>query len=176
MNDYTILDRIASAETSSDLSHKPHGCDVDVLKAIALACIRNPAYMAVYRVKYANDKKNLTNVKDMPAAKEIFILWARKSMVRRKIIATGASRLGCKILTQWIDDTCRPCNGLKYTTLDSAPVLSIKPCQACSGTGKTPIKAQSAQTLEVCFDVIDRADAIILTIQRMIKEKLRGVK
>ena len=165
---YTILDRIASAETSSDLSHKPHNCAVDVLGAVGMAAIQNPAHLAVYRVKYLND------LADIAPAKRIFILWARRSMVRRKIVADCAGRLGTQIFTQWVNDTCSTCQGRKYPIIDGTPTLSIKPCSACSGTGKTPIKAQSAETLEVCFDVIERADAVILTIQRMIREKLRG--
>ena len=168
MYDYTILDRIASAETSSDLSHKPHGCDVDVLGAVGMAAIQNPAYLAVYRVKYLND------MADIPPAKRIFILWARKAMMNRKIIADGASRLGTQIFTQWINDTCSTCQGRKYQIIKDTPMLAIKPCQACAGTGKTPIKAQSSEALEVYFDVIERADAVILTIQAMIREKLRG--
>ena len=167
MSDYTILDRIASAETSSDLSHKPHNCAVDVLGAVGMAAIQNPAHLAVYRVKYLYD------MADIPPAKRVFILWARKAMMNRKLIADGASRLGTQILAQWINDTCPTCNGLKYPIIDGTPTLAIKPCSVCSGTGKTPIKAQSAEALEVCFDVIERADAVILTIQRMIREKLR---
>ena len=164
---YTILDRIASAETSSDLSHKPHNCDADVLGAVGMAAIQNPAHLAVYRVKYLND------MADILPAKRVFILWARKAMVNRKINTDGASRLGTQLLFGWIYDTCQACKGLKYPIIEGTPTLSIKPCQACNGTGKTPIKAQSAEVLEVCFDVIERADAVILTIQRMIKEKLR---
>ena len=174
MSDYTILDRIASAETSSDLSHKPHGCDVDVLKAIALACIRNPRYLYVYRVKYAKDANNLTDLTAMPPAKEMFDIWTRRVMWLRGLKIDKPERLANKILAQWINDTCQTCQGRKYPIIEGTPTLSIKPCSSCSGTGKTPIKAQSAQTLEVCFDVIERADAVILTIQRMIKEKLRG--
>ena len=163
-----ILDMVASAEMSSDLSHKEHQCAIDIVGAVGMAAIQNPEHLAIWRVKYLND------IADIPAAKRIFILWARRAMMRRGVIQAGASRLGVQTLMQWLDDVCQGCNGLKFAVTEGTPTLSTKQCTKCQGTGKNPIKADSAATLEVVFDVIERADGIMFELQNRIKRTLGG--
>ena len=164
----SILNRVASAQTSKNLAHKREFCDVDVIGAVGLAGIRNPEHLAVWRVKYLND------LADIPAAKRIFILWTRRALMRRNINAAGASRLGVQILTQWIDDICTGCNGLKFAVTPGTPTLSTNQCKSCAGTGRTAIKADSVAHLEVTFDVISRADGIIGEMAGRIKAALGG--
>lgn len=161
-----ILDLVASAETSSDLSHRTQFCDVDVIGAVGMAAIQNPEHLAIWRVKYLND------IADIPAAKRIFILWARRAMVRRGVNPAGASRLGVQTLGQWLDDVCEGCNGLKFAITEGTPTLSTKICQKCQGTGRNAITADSAATLEVVFDVIERADGIMFELQNRIQRTL----
>lgn len=162
----SIIDILASAETSSDLSHREYDCAVDVLGAVGMSAIHNPDHLAIYRVKYLND------IADIPAAKRVFILWARKSMMRRKIDASGASRLGVQSLIAWLDDICKGCNGLKFAIREGTPTLSTKVCEKCQGTGKNPVKAESSAKLEIMFELLDRADAAIFAAQGKIKSKL----
>ena len=162
----TILDRVASAETSKNLAHKREFCDVDVIGAVGMAAIQNPEHLAIWRVKYLND------IADIPAAKRIFILWARRAMMRRGVNPAGASRLGVQTLTQWLDEVCNACDGQKYLRIEKTPSLSAKACPKCQGTGKNPIKSDSAATLEVVFDVIERADGIMFELQNRIQRTL----
>lgn len=162
----TILDQVASAETSKNLAHKREFCDVDVIGAVGLAGIRNPEHLAVWRVKYLND------IADIPAAKRIFVLWTRRALVRRNINAAGASRLGVQILTQWLAEVCSECRGQKYQRIEKTPSLSAKACPKCQATGKNPVKADSVVYLEVTFDVISRADGIIGEMAGRIKAAL----
>lgn len=160
-----ILDLVARAEVSSDLKHKEHDCAVDVLGAVGMAAIHNPGILAIYRVKYLSD------LADLPQAKSTFILWARRAMIRRGVNPAGASRLGVQILMEWIGDVCQHCQGRGYPKIDDAPMLSIKPCDKCGGSGKNPIKGHGADR-EVILDVMERADDSITLIQRRIGVKL----
>ena len=170
-----ILDHVARAETSKNLAHKREFCDVDVIGAVGMAGIRNPEHMAVWRVKYLND------LADIPAAKRIFILWTRRALMRRventrdvnpRPNTEEASRLGVQILTQWLNDICNGCNGLKFELLEGIPTIGTKPCNKCAGTGRTAIKADSAAHLDVTCDVIERADGVINEIADRIKASL----
>ena len=161
-----ILDMVAGAETSSDLRHKEHQCAIDIVGAVGMAAIQNSEHLAIWRVKYLND------IADIPAAKRIFILWARRSMMRRDVDASGASRLGTQTLTAWINDVCQTCNGLKFMITEGTPILSTKVCQKCQGTGKNPVKADSVTNLDIMFELIERADAAIYSAQGKIKTKL----
>ena len=162
----SILNRVASAQTSKNLAHKREFCDVDVIGAVGLSGIRNPEHLAVWRVKYLND------MADIPAAKRIFVLWTRRALMRRNINAAGASRLGVQILTQWLDDICTGCNGLKFELLEGSPTIGTKPCDKCAGTGRTAIKADSVAHLEVAFDILEKADSIIFEMAGRINTAL----
>ena len=159
---------VASAETSSDLSHKEHQCAIDIVGAVGMAAIQNPEHLAIWRVKYLND------IADIPAAKRIFILWARRAMMRRDVDASGSSRLGTQTLTAWLNDVCQTCNGLKFAIIERTPTLSTNQCKACHGTGFPPVKADSTTNLEIMFELIERADAAIYAAQGKIKTKLGG--
>lgn len=162
----SVLDQVASAETSSDLSHKEQFCHIDVIGAVGLSGIRNPEHLAIFRIKYLND------IADIPAAKRIFVTWTRRALTRRGVSAAGASRLGVQILAQWLNDICTGCNGLKFELLEGSPTIGTKPCDKCAGTGRTAIKADSVAHLEVTFDVISRADGIIGEMAGRIKAAL----
>ena len=161
-----ILDILARAEVSSDLSHKEFDCAVDVLGAVGMSAIHNPEHLAIFRVKYLND------IADIPAAKRVFILWARRAMMRRGVNASGASRLGVQTLTAWLNDVCQTCKGLKFAITEGTPMLSTKACPKCKGTGKTIIESDSVTSLEIMFELIERADAAIYSAQGKIKTKL----
>ena len=129
-----VLDMVCRAEVSRDLSHREHYCAVDTLGAVGLAAINDNGAMAAFRVKYLNDFASIDS------AKQAFILWARRSMIRRGMNPSGASRLGTKTLMQWMDDKCASCNGLGYPVIDGSPTLSSKPCPKCKGSGSNYIE------------------------------------
>lgn len=160
-----MLDRLARAETSSDLRHYPEPCAVDVLKAAGLAGIVAPIHLALFRLKFLNDPG------EIDACKRIFIRWAGVSMSRRGINPQQASRAGTQALTAWVDDTCPGCLGQKYRVIEGAPLLSEAVCKTCKGTGKRPI---AGEWVEVTKDVHERADDAVQSIRGRIEDRLRG--
>lgn len=173
----SALDMLARAETSSDLQHHTYDCHVDVLGAAGMAAASNHAHMSIFRIKYMND------IAEIESAKRLFIMWARRAMINRGMDASGmmassgkpktpsASRVGVQALTQWVNDVCPACHGLKYIVPDGTPALSDKKCGKCNGTGKNQIK-QAGDLGDVMKDLIERADSACVTIQRGIDEKL----
>ena len=161
-----VLDRLASAEVSSDLQHHEHTCDVDTIGAAGMAAA-NFAHVALFRLKYLND---LTEIE---AAKRLMIQWARIHMVRRKLDPRSASRVGVQALTSWVDDVCKACHGVRYVQFDGAPTLSDRQCPTCNGSGKVYPK-QAGVLGEVFKDLRERADSAVVVVQRRLKWKMGG--
>lgn len=156
---------LARAEVSSDLEHHDYDCHVDVLGAAGMAASHNFAHMALFRIKYLNDAAELE------AAKRLFIMWARRAMINRKVNPSGASRLGVQALTAWIDDVCKACHGVKHVVIPGTPALSDKACPHCGGTGRNKIK-HGGEIGEVIKDLHERADSACHTIQYGINDRL----
>jgi len=154
------LEQVLKAELSSDLTQRETFCDVDVLHAVGVSAIYNPRHFAVFRVKYMYD------VNSIDEAALQFISWTKRSMINRRQSLHHSRELGWSSLKQWINDQCPVCNGLKYKKIDNAPCLSVNLCKACNGSGKKSISS------EVTKDVIERADNVVLIIQRIINTKL----
>lgn len=161
----STLDMLARAEVSSDLQHHTHECHVDVIGAAGMAAAKNFAHMALFRIKYMNDST------EIESAKRLFIMWARKQMINRKVNPSGASRVGVQALTAWVNDVCPACNGLKHKVVEGTPTLSPKPCGSCGGTGRNRIR-QQGEVGEVMKDLMERADTAVVTIQIGIKNKM----
>ena len=160
----SVLDMLARAETSSDLAHHEYACSVDVLGATGMAHTESGA-LSIFRFKYYGDQAS------KQSAKDIFILWTRRAMLRRKLDASGASRLGTQILTSWCYDICQPCGGLGYPMIESTPTLSSKKCTNCKGTGRNMVNGNSLLD-DVKREVQEKADDAIIGMQRRIKPKL----
>lgn len=162
----TALDKLARAETSSDLRHYEEPCAVDVLKAAGIAAMHAPIHIALFRLKYLNDPGELS------ACKAIFTRWAYRAMANRGIDPSGASRVGSQTLQAWIDDTCKGCAGQRYRVIEGTPALSMKVCGVCKGLGTNPI--QKGPVGEAMRDVIERADDAISSVRGMVEDRLRG--
>lgn len=160
-----MLDKLASAETSSDLRHYPEPCAIDVLAAAGMAGVAAPIHLALFRLKYLDDREQIE------ACKAIFTRWTYRAMVNRGIMPQSASRVGVQTLTAWVHDTCTECAGQKYRVIEGTPALSVKACSKCHGLGKNPIG--DGQIGEVKKDVIERADDAINGISGRILDKLR---
>lgn len=130
-----------------------------------MAAAKNFAHMALFRIKYMNDST------EIESAKRLFIMWARKQMINRKVNPSGASRVGVQALTAWVNDVCPACNGLKHKVVEGTPTLSPKPCGSCGGTGRNRIR-QQGEVGEVMKDLMERADTAVVTIQIGIKNKM----
>lgn len=160
----SALDMLARAETSSDLQHHDRPCDVDVLGAAGMAACHNHAHMALFRLKYLNDQTEIGE------AKTLFIMWARRAMINRKVNPSGASRLGVQALTAWVCDVCQVCNGLGHQVVVGTPTLSDKACGKCGGTGKNKVR-EYGDIAEVVKDLFERADTAVRIIQGGVNDK-----
>lgn len=160
-----VLDKLARAETSSDLRHYEEPCAVDVLKAAGIAAMHAPIHLALFRLKYLNDSGEIS------ACKAIFTRWAYRAMVNRGVDPKNASGVGVLALANWINDTCTECAGQKYRVIEGTPALSVKVCGVCNGLGKKPIKGGLA---EVTKDIIERADDAISSVRGVVEDRLRG--
>jgi hypothetical protein len=162
----SILDKLSSAETSSDLQHHAERlCDIDIIGAAGLAASSNPLHMALYRVKYLHDMTELDQ------SKRIFILWSRRIMLKRKLNPASANRIGVQALKSWLHDVCLSCNGQKYQVVPGTPSLSDKPCQRCSGTGRNNVTGPG-NTAEIFKDLMDKADQAVRAIEYSLNKKL----
>lgn len=161
-----IAEKISRSELSDDLRHHEHDCAVDVLGAVGMgAASINPAYLAIYRLKYNNDRESMDTVK------QTFIVWARNSMIRRKIDAGSAPRIAAQALQKWLFDVCQKCGGTGYPKITGTPSLSAKKCHACGGSGKVPLHA-GPEISEVFRDVFDRAEIAVSMVLNTTRERL----
>lgn len=162
----SVLKMLARAETSSDLQHHEHFCDVNVLAAAGMASAVSPAYLSLYRLKYISD------IKELATGKSVFINWMRRAMLNRRIDAKDASRLGTQALHYWLNGVCPACEGRGRNVVPGTPSLSDKPCQRCDGTGAEPMRWRD-DDLKVVRDVLERADTAMGFINTRIDEKLK---
>ena len=161
----SVLDKLAKAETSSDLRHYAEPCHVDVVKAAGLAGIMSPIGLSLYRLKYLHD------FREKEVCERKFIKWACISLMNRGFKKTLAEGVGTLALAGWIDDTCTECAGQKYEVPAGAAALTAKVCQTCNGLGKKPIKGGLA---EVTKDIFERADDKISSVRGIVEDRLRG--
>ena len=162
-----IAEKISRAELSDDLKHHEHDCAVDVLGAVGMATARiNPAYLAVYRLKYNNDLASRDTVK------QVFITWAHNAMSRRRMPVSGASRVAAQALQSWLFDVCPTCGGTGHPKIVGTPSLSAKICFSCDGSGKQKIRG-APDMRDVIQDILDNANIAVATVLKNTKIKLQ---
>ena len=161
-----IAERITRAELSDDLRHHEYDCSVDVLAAVGMATASvNPAYLAIYRLKFNNDLASKDTVK------EVFTVWAYNSMTRRGMPPGTSGRLAHQIMQKWLFDVCNTCSGTGHPVIAGTPSLSAKACPSCGGTGKQPLQC-APDIRDVFLDVIENAETAVATVLRRTKNKL----
>ncbi len=161
-----ISERIIRAELSDDLRHHECDCDIDVLGAVGMAAASiNPAYLALYRLKYSND------IASYGAVKQVFTIWAFNSMMRRQMPTRSAARVAAQALQKWLFDVCQACKGTGHPVIVGTPSLSKKICPSCSGTGRQKLHA-SQDMNDVILDIFERAEIAVATILTASKKRL----
>jgi hypothetical protein len=58
--------------------------------------------------------------------------------------------LTAKVLSWYLADTCRTCNGRKYRRIPGTPMLSATSCQTCRGIGRQSIDRAFPETSQRC--------------------------
>lgn len=160
------LEILTKAENSKDLRHYERDCAVDVLGAAGLASAKTKRSLAVYKVKYLDD------IGSVLEAEAQFFQWARQALIRKNEKPHSARRLARQALISWLESPCPKCNGLKFSLMKNAPVLSSKFCPVCRGTGKRPMQGTKLE-IEIIKETIDQADDAVRKIKRALSRTLR---
>jgi len=156
------LVRVIRAETSSDLKQKEHACDVDTLRVIAFAGIRNPGHLSVFRLKYLGDAESLAGARNQ------FFQWTCCAASLHNRAIRWSKEISVRALEHWVAGDCEACRGVKYIKLDGAPVLSNIRCHVCNGTGKKLIR----KDFLIIKDVLGKADLVVRGIERRVSHRL----
>ena len=147
IHEKTILERLAGAKNSSDLSHKPTRCDVDYMGALGAAGIKHRHGSSLLDADLWQSREDVT--KAYKAAEGIVRILAGKrrwimTPQKLRIIATQALRL-------YLLPACPHCHGRGYTGVETAKPESLTPCPDCREKGsKEPTgRAVSASGLPI---------------------------
>jgi hypothetical protein len=171
-DDYTITtaERYARATMTSDMTHKPGGCDINTLMAagIAAAGSREQAVaLALYRVGVTGDRFAL------PALVDEIAGWLTHKQ-RRAIPPRARRALVMSVVVWWFEPTCRYCEGRCFVAVKGTGRLSATACDACHGTGKRPLKREVAPAhVESAHWLVCRLDRLIGEIERVMGGLLR---
>lgn len=161
-----MAERITRAELSDDLRHYEYDCSVDVLAAVGMATASiNPAYLAIYRLKFNND------VASKDTVKQVFTVWAYNSMSRRGMPTQSATRVAAQAMQKWLFDVCQVCGGTGYPVIIGTPSLSAKPCPSCGGSGRQRLHA-SPDMKDVIQDIFEHAEIAVASVLRNTKKRL----
>ena len=164
-----IAEKIIRAETSDDLRHHEYDCAVDTLGAVGMAAASiHPAYLAIYRLKYENDLASRETVK------QIFMVWAHNSMLRRQIESVNVPRIAAQAMQKWLFDVCQTCSGTGHPKMLGTPSLSAKPCGSCGGSGRQIMRG-SPDMMDIFSDILDNADIAVATVLKHTKRKLKDI-
>ena len=150
----SLSEKISSSQVSSDLSEAKtddYLADVDVVRACGMVAKDNPIGLALWRLKYAKDTRELKKILDY------FVKWSVARDLREDDI--DALLFVKKSLKYWIDSICDNCDGLGFMKIIGCPMLSDSPCQICNGSGKT--NAPAGQDFKSLLDEIDKLERVV---------------
>lgn len=136
--DRTVLERLSSAMTSDDLSHKEKVCDVDYVAALGMAGAHDRHGAAILDLDltlspgsgYQAFKAVVEIVRHIAQRRE----WSLTPIKTRRI-AEGALR-------HYLKPACGCCKGRGLLGLDrDSPEKAerVRPCDKCGGSGKEPL-------------------------------------
>jgi len=152
----TILERLAEAAHSGDLSHKPRTCDVDYLTALGAAGARNRHGSALLDLDLTLEAgamlealKRTTEIVRQVCAKRGWPL----TPMQTKHIAKDALR-------HYLKPACSACKGrgMLGVERDLPPEQRgrIRPCDACGGSGKEPLPRRYQRELRAVLAVMEQ--------------------
>ena len=144
--------------------------DLDTIAAAGMAGVREPLGLAMWRAKYANDKRGYNLAKAALRAKAV------NTGKRRRWPESEQTLRGIADRALWwaIFGICPPCTGrghLSFGTVDPSgggrQVLADEQCPQCHGTGRTPIDRiallgeleRTRDIVQLLADADDAADA-----------------
>ena len=112
---------------ASGWSHRQLGADLMRLQSEWSRPMRN----ANPALDEANAREAIDRLRTLPAAKTRLL-----ALAQRYGLKDDAEAVVLKVMTYWLDDTCRSCHGRGYMQVNGTPKLSPKRCKVCDGTGR----------------------------------------
>lgn len=131
-----VKEKLAHAMHSHDLSHKEQPCDVDKLAAVGMAGVASPIIVELLALKYAGDHRAYRPALDR-VTEQARLMSARRDWRAHDL---ELRLLAKSVLDDWLAPNCRTCNGMGFRKLPDAPTLEARPCPACHGTGRQPLR------------------------------------
>lgn len=136
-SDKSILQRLAEARVSDDLTHKTRLCDVDYCQGAGLAGMRHRVGSALMDLDLTLNKSAVG-----PALIEVARVVRALSREKNWVVTPRAARnLAGEALRQYLAPACEQCCGRGVLGVDRSDPQAGKPrpCPACRASGKRPI-------------------------------------
>lgn len=155
-SDKTVIERLSEAVHSDDLSHRHRVCDVDYIAALGAAGVRNRHGTALLDLDLT-----LTPGAALEALKRTTEIVRRVCQQRHWPLSPMKTKQVAKeALRYYLKPACGCCKGRGMLGLDRdvPPELKerIRPCDACSGTGKAPLPRQYQREIRAALAVMDQ--------------------
>jgi len=133
MDERSVLERLAEAKTSSDLSHRPTRCDVDYVAALGAAGIHHPTGSALLDAGLTQHPDTIIGAY-RATEKIVRILAAKRHwlMTPQKLRAIAMAAFKTYMLP-----ACPPCNGRGFVGVETLTDETLIDCPDCRGGGRT---------------------------------------
>lgn len=149
----TVLERVASAVHSSDLSHRRGLSDVDFIHGLGMAGQRARQGTALLDLHMTLSREDA--VEAMKVSQEI----VREVAKRRgwPMTPMKARKVAGEALALYLRPACAPCKGRGMLNMDMDKPGSYhpKPCPACGGSGKRPVPLQNRREITAALYVME---------------------
>ena len=149
----TVMERLAEAIHSGDLSHREQICDVDYVNALGMAARRHRHGAALLELDLS------LSATAVPAA-----LKASTDIVRRVADRHGwsmtpmkARRIGMEALRYYLRPACEGCRGRGVVGVERGQpeTWHPRPCSACSGSGRRPLPVKYQREIRAVLYVME---------------------
>jgi hypothetical protein len=135
---YTDRERYGTAVGAGRLRHRQERlASADTVAAAAIAGRHHPLGLALWRVRYGNDRGAYPHAQELLCAKVSNVARRRHWHGSWKVL----KELTHQVLEWAVFGVCPHCAGRGLAPVDGVPtVLSDDPCDVCHGDGSTPIE------------------------------------
>lgn len=162
------LERLATAMGSRDLSMRRGTGDIDYIIALgSVALSINSAASAMIHLHLAHNPAAYKEAERaaLAIARHLNLKRRWKLRVKDLIRVTGTA------LKYYICPVCPHCYGRGLEVVPNTPVLSMKACRPCHGTGKRPMPLQNGREIA---EIIQSLENIEHVAEDAIRAKVRG--
>ena len=167
-DDASVLERLARAAHSDDLSHRPTLCDVDFLHGLG---------MVGQRMQQGTALLDLDMTLEPDAAREAMrvALEITREAARRRgwpMTALKARKISSEALALYLRPACPPCKGrgMLNMDMDKPGCYRPKPCPTCGGSGKKPVPLKHRREItEVLYVMEARRTAAMNGVRKVMR-------